>query len=383
MQQTGTEPRIPREIDPRTRRVEPPLGQIGPPVLPQSDTRQIEPQTVDIGPPSHCDEQQIDLRFALRFIVGPLHRDGVSDLFDELRLGVDDGHLRRKRFAQAGQEPGVGQPADRVRGVETGDLDAEAGQRLPKLQPDGPEPDHGHAARQMPQLEDIVRGQESGPEPLAPPRRHHGARSGRDDRGPGTEPRVTSPQHGTGLEYRGMRHEMRVAPVGHAAEDFIDKDVAQFACLLEHPARVDPQSRAAHDPQRLEIVPAVKVMGRLQKRLGRHARHPRATGAMGAGVEYPVAVSHLRDLGACREPGGARADDRDVDFRGGAFRCSGRVRAHRRLGFVAGSNSIVPIRRTVLACGPMALSPVCTTSSTGSRGCRSSKLPSVTLLRWK
>lgn len=46
-----------------------------------------------------------------------------------------------------------------------------------------------------------------------------------------------------------------------------------------------------------------------------------------------------------------------------------------------GSYFIVLIGRTVLACGPISLSSACTTNSTLSRCCRSSKLPSTTLLR--
>jgi len=57
---------------------------------------------------------------------------------------------------------------------------------------------------------------------------------------------------------------------------------------------------------------AVKGVGRLNKRLGRHAAHPGAGGAVRPVIDQQKVVGLFADLAQSRQAGGSGADDNDI-----------------------------------------------------------------------
>lgn len=264
-------------------------------------------------------------------------------------------------------------PADRGRGIDPRHLDVQTRDGLADLQPLRAETGHRRAPRQGVELEAIVRGRDAFAEALAQALRDHRTRAGRDHAGAGAKPSRAGAQRGVGLEDRPLGDETRPAPRLQVRHDIGHQPVAQRPRPRQHLGGIDPQMLGPQDARRTEGMPAVDVAGRLHEGPRGHAGHPRAGRASGVGIEDPAAFGDAGDLRPGRKPRLAGPDDGDAERPG----------RHRRLGFAAGSNSIEPMRRTVLACGPIPLSPVRTTSSTVSFGRNSSKLPSTTALRWK
>ncbi len=276
--------------------------------------QRLKPKAVGVGAPPHGCQHGIDLDRAFAVVHDQRARspfaqiDGAAQM--ERKFGAD-------AVLRLGLDDRIGQRPEAFAQLEAVHVQAQPCQRLPQFEADHPQPDHGDAARQIGALEQVVGGENAVAKRL-PRLRHHRTAAGGDENAVGGDDLFASVVVGDddatrpvepgppGDVLRRLQAVSRAQHPGHAR-------IAVVAHPLQHGGQIDLEPLAAADAQGSQLAAAMKVVGRLDQRLGRHAAHSGAGGAVGAVVDDDKVVGVLAHLRQRGEPGCAGAKDGDMN----------------------------------------------------------------------